>query len=82
MAYWQRLCLNGGNPVFALKMKKLFCLAWLGLLFRTASTSAITFDVTYDSSVTSLPNAAQVSGIRNSNAGCIKTCILIGRRSS
>jgi hypothetical protein len=41
-------------------MKKLFCLASLWLLLLTQPASAITIHVTYDASVTNLPNAAQV----------------------
>lgn len=42
-------------------MKKLFCLVCLlSLLLYTRSASALTFNITYDSSVTSLTNAAEV----------------------
>ena len=41
-------------------MKKLFCLVCLGLSFSTPLASALTFNITYDSSVTTLTNAAQV----------------------
>jgi hypothetical protein len=42
------------------QMKKLFCLVSLGLFFNTRLASALTFHITYDSSVTTLTNAAQV----------------------
>lgn len=41
-------------------MKKLFCILSLGLIFHSHFASALTFDITYDSSVTVLTNAAQV----------------------
>jgi hypothetical protein len=41
-------------------MKKLFCLVFLGLLLVGRNASALTFNITYDSSVTSLTNAADV----------------------
>jgi len=41
-------------------MKKLFCAVLLGLIFLSRPASAITFNITYDSSVTTLTNAAQV----------------------
>jgi hypothetical protein len=47
-------------PAFAGQMKKLFCLVSLFLLLRISSASALTFNITYDASVTSLTNAAQV----------------------
>ncbi|HLX71639.1 MAG TPA: NF038122 family metalloprotease [Verrucomicrobiae bacterium] len=41
-------------------MKKLFCLVWVSFLVCTASLHAFTIKATYDSSVTSLTNAAQI----------------------
>lgn len=41
-------------------MKKLFCLVSLCLFFSSRFASALTFNITYDSSVTTLTNAAQV----------------------
>src|SRR5882757_4248289 len=61
MAFWQRLCSDTTHSVFRPDtMKKLFCLVFLGLLLCARPASAITFDITYDSSVTNLTNAAQV----------------------
>jgi hypothetical protein len=60
------LCFRGGNglilpaSIYIDKMKKLFCLVSLCLLFHIHSASALTFNVTYDSSVTSATNAAQI----------------------
>ena len=41
-------------------MKKLFCIVALGLLFKVPHVSALTFNLTYDSSVTSQTNAADI----------------------
>jgi len=41
-------------------MKKLFYLAFLGLLLVARTASALTFNISYDSSVTNLTNAAEV----------------------
>jgi len=48
------------HPACIAKMKKLFCAVLLFLIFLPPPASALTFNITYDSSVTSLTNAAQV----------------------
>jgi hypothetical protein len=52
--------LMGGYLRLHRTMKKLFCLVCICLFFNTHFASALTFNITYDSSVTVLTNAAQV----------------------